>query len=251
MRFSGKVAIVTGSGQGIGETYAKRLAAEGASVVVAEINEEQGQRVAGEIAASGGRAMFVRVDVADEESCQAMAQSVKDSFGGADLLINNAAIFAGMRFEPLLSIDHDYYMRFMAVNLHGALFVTRAIAPLMIERGGGAIVNQSSAAAHLYGPVANYYGISKLGLNGLTVALATELGSQGIRVNGVAPGPTMTEAMKTVDPKLLEGSIAMAPLGRAGTPDEQADAVLFLLSDAAAYITGQVLAVDGGMIRRP
>jgi NAD(P)-dependent dehydrogenase (short-subunit alcohol dehydrogenase family) len=251
MRFKDKVAVVTGSGQGIGETYAKRLAAEGAAVVIAELNEAQGQRVADEINASGGKAIFIRVDVSDEESCKAMATAAKAAFGDVELLINNAAIFAGMRYEPLLTVDINYYMKFMAVNQHGALFVTRAIAPQMIARGGGAIINQSSTAAYLSGPVGNYYGISKLATNGLTMALAAELGAQKIRVNGIAPGPTATDAMRQVDAKIIEGIVAQMPLGRLGSTDDQADAALFLLSDAASFITGQTLCVDGGMIRKP
>ena len=142
-------------------------------------------------------------------------------------------------------------MKFMAVNQHGALFVTRAIAPQMIARGGGAIINQSSTAAYLSGPVGNYYGISKLATNGLTMALAAELGAQKIRVNGIAPGPTATDAMRQVDAKIIEGIVAQMPLGRLGSTDDQADAALFLLSDAASFITGQTLCVDGGMIRKP
>lgn len=247
MRFKDKVAVVTGAGQGIGETYAKRLAAEGAKVVIAELNEEQGQRVAGEI---GDAAIFVKTDVSDPESCKALAAAAKEAFGGVDYLINNAAIFAGMRYEPLMSVDIDYYMKFMAVNLHGALFVTRAIAPLIEKRGGGAIVNQSSTAAYLSSGVGAYYGISKLGTNGLTTCLAVELGAKNIRVNGVAPGPTMTEAMQQVDANVISGIVAQMPLGRIGETDEQANAVLFLLSDEASFITGQTLCVDGGMIRR-
>lgn len=251
MRFSNKVAIVTGAGQGIGETYAKRLAAEGAWVVIAEINSEAGSRVAEEINATGGKAVFIRVDVSDPASCQSMADQTKAQFGGADFLVNNAAIFAGMRYEPLMSVDIDYYMKFMAVNLHGTLFVSRAVVPLMEERGGGAIVNQSSTAAYLSGSVGAYYGISKLGTNGLTMSLAAELGPKNIRVNGVAPGPTMTGAMQQVDTKVIEGIVSQMPLGRIGETDEQANAVLFLLSEEASFITGQTLCVDGGMIRKP
>lgn len=248
MRFENKVAVVTGAGQGIGETYARRLAAEGARVVIAELNEDQGKRVAAEI---GAAAIFVKTDVSDPASCGALADAAKAAFGGVDYLVNNAAIFAGMRYEPLLTVDLDYYMKFMAVNLHGALFVTRAIVPLMDGRAGAAIVNQSSTAAYLSGSVGAYYGISKLGTNGLTMSLAAELGPKGIRVNGVAPGPTLTDAMRQVDEKVIAGIIGQMPLGRLGDTNEQADAVLFLLSDAASFITGQTICVDGGMIRKP
>jgi NAD(P)-dependent dehydrogenase (short-subunit alcohol dehydrogenase family) len=247
MRFADKVAVVTGAGQGIGETYAKRLAAEGAKVVVAELNEEQGRRVAGEI---GEGAIFVRVDVADPQSCEALATAAKEAFGGVDYLVNNAAIFAGMTYSPLMALDLDYYARFMAVNLHGAFYMTRAIVPLMEARGGGAIVNQSSTAAYTSGGMAAHYSISKLGTNGLTVNLAAELGPKNIRVNGVAPGPTMTDAMREVDETIIKNIVATMPLGRLGTTDDQAEAVLFLLSDAAAFITGQTICVDGGMVRR-
>ena len=247
MRFQDKVAVVTGAGQGIGETYAKRLAAEGAKVVVAELNEEQGKRVAGEI---GDAAIFVKTDVADIASCQAVADAAKQAFGGVDYLVNNAAIFAGMTYSPLMAIDLDYYARFMAVNLHGAFYMTRAIVPLMEARGGGAIVNQSSTAAYTSGGMAAHYSISKLGTNGLTVNLAAELGPKNIRVNGVAPGPTLTDAMRQVDDTIIQGIVGQMPLGRLGTTDEQADAVLLLLSDAAAFITGQTICVGGGMIRR-
>jgi 3-oxoacyl-[acyl-carrier protein] reductase len=251
MRFERKVAVVTGSGQGIGEVYAKRLAAEGAAVVVAELNEAQGQRVAKEILAAGGTALFVKADVADEGSAKAMAEVVKARFGGTDLLINNAAIFAGLRYEPLLTVDFEYYMRIMAVNIHGALLVARSLVPQMIERGGGAIVNQSSTAAYIPSAVGGYYGISKLALNGLTMSLATELGPKNIRVNGIAPGATLTDAMRTVDSNVIQWMVGQTPLGRIATADEQADAALFLLSDAAAFITGQTLCVDGGMMRKP
>lgn len=249
-RFEGKVAIVTGAGQGIGETYAKRLAKEGARVAVAELNAEQGARVANEINAAGGNALFVRTDVSSEESVASMVKSVVSKFGAIHLLVNNAAIFNGMKYEPLTSVDLDYYRKFMAVNMDGALLVTRAVVPHMQAAGGGAIVNQSSTAAYTSGAVGAYYGISKLATNGLTTSLAAELGPKGIRVNAIAPGPTDTEAMRQVDKAIISGIVAQMPLGRLGTTDDIANALLFLLSDDASWITGQVLCVDGGMIRR-
>lgn len=251
MRFKDKVVIVTGAGQGIGETYARRLAAEGAKVVVADINADKGAAVAASIGDAGGSARFLRVDVGDPASCVTLAEDAAGTFGGIDGLVNNAAIFAGMRYEPLLTVDLDYYRRFMNVNLNGAFFVTRAVAPMIVARGGGAIVNQSSTAAYLSGDPGAYYGISKLATNGLTAALAAELGPQGVRVNGIAPGPTATEAMAQVDPAIIERIRSALPLGRLGATDDIADACLFLLSDEAKWITGQTLCVDGGMIRRP
>jgi len=249
MSFQGKVAIVTGAGQGIGEGYAKALAAEGASVVVAEINEAQGRRVAAEIEGTGGKAKFVHVDVASPESTRAMAAATTDAVGGIDYLVNNAAIYHGMQIAPLISVDWDYYKRFMDVNMNGALLCVRACYDAMAKRGGGAIINQSSTAAWM---AIGYYGIAKLALNGLTQSLARELGPMKIRVNAIAPGPTDTEATRTIVPDvILKHILSQMPLSRAGTPNDLVGACLFLLSDAAAWITGQVLNVDGGQIMRP
>ncbi|MDB5985178.1 MAG: glucose 1-dehydrogenase [Nevskia sp.] len=249
MRFKNKVAVVTGAGQGIGEHYAKALAAEGAAVVVAEINEANGTRVAASINEAGGKAIFVRTDVASEESAMAMGRAAEKAFGGVDLLINNAAIYAGMRMESELTIDLAYYRRFMDVNIHGALVVTRAVYQSMKQRGGGAIVNGSSTAAYIgY----DYYGVAKLALNGLTMSLARVLGPMNIRINGIAPGPTDTEATRTTVPAaVLDSIVAQLPLARLGATDDISNTVLFLLSDAASWITGQTWCVDGGMIRRP
>ena len=249
MQFTDKVAIVTGAGQGIGEAYAKALATEGARVVVAEINEAQGTRVAAEITAAGGEARFVRVDVAAPESTRAMAAATVDAFGGIDFLVNNAAIYHGMEVAPLIAVDWDYYKRFMDVNMHGALLCARACFESMVARGGGAIVNQSSTAAWM---AVGYYGIAKLALNGITQSLARDLGAFNIRVNAIAPGPTDTEATRLIVPDvILKQLLAQMPLRRMGIPADLVGTCLFLLSDASAWITGQVINVDGGQIMRP
>jgi len=247
--FHDKVAIVTGAGQGIGEAYAKGLAAVGARVVVAEINEQQGRRVAEEIAASGGAARFIRVDVASPDSTRAMAAATTEAFGGIDFLVNNAAIYAGMEIAPLVAVDWDYYKRFMDVNMNGALLCVRACFESMMNRGGGAIVNQSSTAAWMG---IGFYGIAKLALNGITQSLARELGGFKIRVNAIAPGPTDTEATRTIVPEqILKQLLSQMPLSRVGTPEDLVGTCLFLLSDEAAWITGQIVNVDGGQIMRP
>ena len=217
--------------------------------MVAEINEDQGKRVAAEIGRAGGVATFVRVDVASPESTQAMAAATTAAFGGIDFLVNNAAIYHGMQIAPLIAVDWDYYKRFMDVNMHGALLCVRACFETMAQRGGGAIVNQSSTAAWM---AIGYYGIAKLALNGLTQLLARELGPLNIRVNAIAPGPTDTEATRSIVPEpILKQLLAQMPLNRMGTPADLVGTCLFLLSDASAWMTGQVLNVDGGQIMRP
>ena len=246
MRFTDKIAIVTGSGQGIGEAYAKALAREGAAVVIAEINEAQGIKVAQEIESDGGRALFVRTDVASPDSALSMAQEAVAAFGGIDYLVNNAAIFAGMRRESLLTVDYDYYKRFMEVNMNGALIVTRAVYKHIAARGGGAIVNQSSTAAYEAG---NYYKIAKTGVNAITIGLAKELGPMNIRINAVAPGPTDTLATQTsVPPERLQALLSSLPLRRIGTTQDIVNTCLFLLSEEASWVTGQTWCVDGGTV---
>ncbi len=248
MRFENKVAIVTGAARGIGETYARRLAAEGAAVVVADIDEDGAGKVAASIAEDGGNAIGVRVDVSDPESAAAMASAAVDRLGGIDLLVNNAAIYGGMQIDLLLTVDWDYYKRFMAVNMDGALICIRACWEHMAARGGGAIVNQSSTAAWLY---AGFYGLAKVGVNGLTQQLAHELGGSGIRVNAIAPGPTDTEATReTVPESIVKDLVKGLALKRQGTPDDMANMLLFLLSDEASWITGHIFNVDGGQVVR-
>jgi len=247
-QFDEKVGIITGAGGGIGQAYAEALAREGAAVVVADINVEGAQRVAAGIRAEGGTALAVPVDVADVESTKAMADRTLAEFGGIDYLVNNAAIFGGMKLDFLVTVDWDYYKKFMSVNMDGALLCTRAVYRKMAKRGGGAIVNQSSTAAWLY---ANYYGLAKVGINGLTQQLSRELGGQNIRINAIAPGPIDTEANRTTTPQEMVADIVKAiPLSRMGQPEDLVGMCLFLLSDQASWITGQIFNVDGGQIIR-
>jgi NAD(P)-dependent dehydrogenase (short-subunit alcohol dehydrogenase family) len=192
--------------------------------------------------------MFVRCDVADAESATAMADAAVAAYGGIDLLVNNAAIYGDMQFDLLITVDWDYYRKFMSVNMDGALVVTRAVYPHMQRRGGGAIVNQSSTAAWLY---SGFYGLAKVGINGLTQQLAHELGGMNIRVNAIAPGPTDTAATRAqagdAAHDIVRTSLA---LKRMGQPEDIVGACLFLLSDEASWVTAQILDVDGGQVFR-
>ena len=196
----------------------------------------------------GGRATFVETDVSSPESADELAARTVSEFGAIDYLINNAAIFAGMRRETLLNVDYAYYKRFMEVNMNGVLIVTRAVYKHIAARGGGAIVNQSSSAAYEAG---NYYKIAKTGVNAITIGLAKELGPMNIRINGIAPGPTDTMATQTsVPPERLQALLANLPLGRIGTTQDIVNTCLFLLSDEASWVTGQTWCVDGGTVLR-
>ncbi|RMI28353.1 SDR family oxidoreductase [Nocardia stercoris] len=247
-RFTGRTAIVTGAAQGIGAVYAEALAAEGANVVVADLNAEKGEETAKRITAAGGTAVFHTVDVADPESATALAEFTVAEFGAINHLVNNAAIYGDMKLNLLLTVDWDYYKKFMSVNLDGALNMTRAVYQPMLKAKGGSIVNQSSTAAWVY---SSFYGLAKVGINGLTQQLATELGGSKIRINAIAPGPIDTEATQAVTPDVIvKDMVSRIPIKRMGTPQDLVGACLYLLSDDAAWVTGQILAVDGGQIIR-
>ncbi|WP_040802660.1 SDR family oxidoreductase [Nocardia concava] len=248
-RFTDRSIIVTGAARGIGAAYARALASEGAKVVVADLNSELGEAVAKEITADGGRAVFAQVDVADPASAKAVADFTVAEFGGIHHLVNNAAIYGDMKLDILLTVPWDYYKKFMAVNLDGALNMTRAVYKHIAKAGGGSIVNQSSTAAWTY---SGFYGLAKAGINSLTQQLAHELGHSKIRVNAIAPGPTDTEATRSIVPEqFVDQLVKQMALKRLGTTEDMVGACLYLLSDDAAWVTGQVLNVDGGQVFRP
>lgn len=246
MSLKGKVAVVTGGGNGIGEGYATGLADRGCKVVVAEINADHGQRVADAINAGGGEALFVKVDVSSEASAQALAQQVVAQWGRIDYLVNNAALFGDIEFNSLMAVDLAYLNKVININMLGALVMARATVPHMPP--GSAIVNQTSTAAWMH---TDYYSLTKLGLNGITTILARELGPKGIRVNAIAPGPTDTAALRSKVPDdYIQGMVSQMPISRLGTPQDLLKAVAFLLSDDAEWITGHIMNVDGGQLLR-
>jgi len=245
-RLQDKVIVVTGAAQGIGEAYATALAREGAKIVVADINEA-GEQVAQQIKDDGGSAMFVPCDVSSADSAAALVVAAEGQWGGIDGLVNNAAIYGAMKFDLLITVDWDYYRKFMSVNMDGALIMTRAVFASMQKRGGGSIINQSSTAAYLY---SGFYGLAKVGVNGLTQQLAHELGGMNIRVNAIAPGPTDTEATRTQAGDAAKELVKGLALKRLGQPEDMVGAAIFLLSDESAWVTGQILAVDGGQTFR-
>ena len=246
MSLQDKVVVVTGGGNGIGEGYARGLARRGCKVVVAEIDADNGQRVADAITADGGSSIFIKTDISSETSARSLAEQTMSQWGRIDFLVNNAALFGDIEFNSLMAVDLEYLNKVISINMLGALVMTRAVVPHM--QSGSAIVNQTSTAAWMH---TDYYSLTKLGLNGITTILARELGPRGIRVNAIAPGPTDTQALRSKVPAdYIEGLVGQMPLSRLGTPDDLLKAVAFLLSDEASWITGHIMNVDGGQLMR-
>jgi len=249
MTLQGRVALVTGGGRGIGREYCRALAEAGAAVLVADIDVASAEETAAAVGDLGVPAAGLGVDVSDRDSTLALAAAARERFGRVDILVNNAAIYHSMRMDPQLTVDIEYWRRVFAVNLDGALLMTQAIAPMMIESGWGRVIMQSSTAAHLGG--GGHYAVSKLALLGLTRGFAKELGRHGITVNAIAPGVVFTEATEaTVPAARLDQLLAMTPLPHRAQPQDLAGTLLFLCSDASAWMTGQTLIVDGGLVVR-
>lgn len=242
----GQTAIVTGGARGIGRSYCESLAAAGASVVVADLSQDHATETVDLIKGAGGKAAFVKTDVASTAGTLAMAAFAVETFGGVDILVNNAGMFAGLPSEGMLGASEERWDQVMAVNLKGPWLCARAAAPHMIRRGGGAIVNQTSTAAYINTPNRMNYNVSKGGLVPMTKTMARELGVHNIRVNAIAPGPVATEALKGVPQEALDRIKAAQCIPRLGAPEDLAGAMLFLVSPMSAWMSGQVLVVDGG-----
>ncbi|WVT77903.1 SDR family oxidoreductase (plasmid) [Sinorhizobium chiapasense] len=236
-----KVIVVTGGAQGIGRATALRLAEEGAILVIADRNLEGATATAKEIETSGARALAISLDVSDRESWAQAAIKIKETFGGADGLVNNAGL---TRDKSLLKMGEDDWDVVLNVNLKGAWLGCQTIVPLMVGRGGSIVNLSSEARWGAFGQ--SNYSSAKSGLVGLTRTVAIEQARNGIRVNAVAPGTTTTPMVEAVPEQIRQGWLESIPLRREANPAEIASAIVFLLSDDASYVTGQVLGVNGG-----
>lgn len=248
-RLQDRVVIVTGSGHGIGKAYAQRMVAEGAKVVVAELDEQAARLVAEELVASGAEALAVKTDVADPASVAEMAAKTVERFGRIDVLVNNAAIFSTvpMSRSPFDEISVEEWDLMMAVNLRGPWLASRAVIPQMRKQGYGKIINVSSSTALRGSASRIHYVASKAGVLGFTKTLAREVGKDNILVNCVAPGSTLSE--ENPDEALLKArkdAAAAQALPRMQTPADLCGAVVFFASADSDFITGQTLVVDGG-----
>ena len=245
MLLKDKVAIVTGGARGIGRETALVFARAGAKVVVADFDKEAGEKTAGDINTSGGQAIFRQVDVTDRDNVQAMVDETKERFGQIDILVNNAGITAD---AMLLKMTEAQWDRVIGVNLKGVFNCTQLVVPAMVEQGGGVILNASSVVG-VYGNIGQTnYAATKSGVIGMTKSWAKELGRKGIRVNAVAPGFIISDMTAKVPEKLLGVMKEKTALNRLGEVQDIAHTYLFLASDYASYITGQVLGVDGGLV---
>lgn len=251
MRLQNKVALITGGAAGIGKVTAERFAEEGAKVVICDVAEQTGQET---VKLLGPHARFYKVNVANRQEVQTWVDDVWNTYGRIDVFVNNAGILRdaqlvkvkdGELIGQMAEADFDLVI---AVNLKGVFNCAQAVAPYMIKQGGGVILNATS----IVGLDGNFgqtnYVATKSGVIGMTKVWARELGRYNIRVNAVAPGFTATDIIKAMPEKIIEGMKARTPLGRMGQPRDIANAYLFLASDEASFITGEVLRVDGGIV---
>lgn len=248
MRFTGKVAIVTGAGSGIGRATAIRLAAEGAAVVVSDIDDEGGKETVSLIEADGHTAVYVHADVAEEADAIALVAAAQQTYGSLDIAVNNAGILG--HFIPAADIPVDEFDRLMAVNTRGVFLGMKHQIPAMLATDGGAIVNVGSAAGLQIQPLAAAYTASKHAVTGLTQAFALDHAASGVRINAVCPGGVVTNIAAHLDLSAMADAPDPHPLGRSAQPDEVANAILWLASDEASFVVGTAMAVDGGLTLR-
>lgn len=259
MRLQNKICAITGAGSGIGEAAAKRFAQEGAQVIILELNEDAGQRVAGEI---GDAATFIRTDVADADSVKAAFDQINRQFGKLDGLYNNASVFLGKQDAPVTELDLDIYHKVISINQNSVVYCSKFAIPIMIKSGGapgsacgGAIVNTSSSAAITGIPGCDAYTAAKGATTTLTRSMAVEYAPQGVRVNCIAPAGIFTPMIRESNlnnPDFDEQAfLNKTPVRRWGTPEDIANVALFLTSDESAYINGAIIVADGGITITP
>lgn len=248
-RVAGKVALITGAASGLGAESARRLAREGAAVALTDMATEAGERLAEEIAATGAKAMFITQDVTDEAAWGVVVAAVVEKFGRIDILVNSAGVAGG---EALLETTFESWRRVLSVNLDGTFLGMKAVAPIMVQGGGGSIINLSSILGKVGMPGATAYCASKGGVVLLTKATALELAPLGVRVNSVHPGfietPMVVNALHEAENgnEMRDMIISRHAMGRLGVPREIADGIVFLASDESSFMTGSELMIDGG-----
>ena len=248
-RLDGKIALITGAGSGIGRASALTFAREGAKVAVADRLVDGGQETVRMVEAAGGTASFIKVDVSDAASVEAMVNATVETYGRIDCAYNNAGIEG--QVAPTDSYADDMFDKVIAVNLTGVWLCMKYEIPRLLEHGGGAIVNTASGAGLIGVAGLSAYVASKHGVIGLTKTAALEYAKSGIRVNAVCPGliqTPMVERLTADQPQLGEALVAMEPVGRTGRPEEIAESVVWLCSDAASFVTGHAMSVDGGFV---
>ncbi|HEV8647162.1 MAG TPA: glucose 1-dehydrogenase [Burkholderiales bacterium] len=247
MRLENKIALVTGAAAGMGESAARVFAREGAKVVVADLLEKEGAAVAASIASAGGEAMFLRLDVSDEEQWREVIRATVKRYGRLDVLVNNAGISGAVPDR----MSTEYFDKLMAINARGTFLGMKYAIPEMQKAGGGAIVNLSSISGFVGQEFVHMgYNGAKAAIRMMTKSAAVQYAKDGIRVNSVHPGlmPPMRTSVTAADPKLREKVLESVPMRRTGRVEEAAYAILFLASDEASYVTGTELVVDGGYL---
>ena len=247
MDFAGKVAIVTGAGQGIGRTVGEILAARGAAVAVVDLDVARAETVAKALAGGGAKARAFVIDLARKDMVDQMVREVVDDWGRVDVLVNNAG---WTRNQPFVDDTPDYWDRIIDVNYKAQIYTCRAVLEPMMRQGGGSIVNVASDATRVGSPRQCVYAGAKAAVIGFSKALVTEVSKHNIRINVVSPSTTDTPLTRqALTPEQIERREKAIPLGRIGRPEDQANAIVFFASEASSYITGQILSVNGGSSR--